>query len=109
MAAGLAELTDALDKAISGAKDGKPEPIFLGTPVQIAKHLHLGFMEWLEENRTLVIDVPIKIGLFGLGAAFLHSIGADSATAIGSLAWLLRRPAKSARPAGNLAVVAKQT
>ena len=108
------ELADALDKAIGGASDDKPEPIFLGTAGKIAEHLHLRLMEWLEANRTLVIDVPIKLGLFGAGVAFLHSIGADSATAIGSLAWLLRAPQNQVRPAGrhkppSLAVAAKKT
>jgi hypothetical protein len=39
-------------------------------------------MEWLKENKTAVFDVPFRIGIFLTGVAFLHSLGADSATAI---------------------------
>src|SRR5215472_15783384 len=101
MAKGLADLADALDKAISQGSEGRPEPIFLGTAGKIAEQLHVGLIEWIEENRTMVVDVPIRIGLFGLGAMFLHAVGADSVTAIGSLAWLLRRPAKSVKTSPN--------
>lgn len=51
MAAGLAELADALDKVVSGAREGKLEPAFLGTAGKIAEQLHLGLMEWLEIYR----------------------------------------------------------
>jgi hypothetical protein len=52
MAVGLAQLADALDKAVSNATDGKPEPVLLGTAGRIASGLHQGMMEWLTENRT---------------------------------------------------------
>jgi len=89
MASGLAELANALDKAINGATDGKLEPVFLGTAGKIAEQLHLGLMEWLEANRTLCIEVPIRLALFGAGMAFLHSIGADGITAITALTTLV--------------------
>jgi hypothetical protein len=96
MAAGLAELADTLDAAISNATDGTPEPVFLGKAGEIARQLNLGLMEWLEENRALVIEVPIRISLFGLGVAFLHSIGADYAAAIvGLTALALKRAPKT--------------
>jgi hypothetical protein len=89
MAAGLADLADALEQAVSNGTDDRPEPVFLGTAGKIAKQLNLGLMEWLEANRTLVIEVPIRITLFGLGVAFLHSIGADGIPAITALTTLV--------------------
>jgi hypothetical protein len=60
-------------------------------------------MEWLEENRTLVIDIPVRVSLFVAGVVFLHSLGADSAVAIGGLVGLalkgsLKKPATSSKP-----------
>jgi hypothetical protein len=48
MAAGLGDLADALDRAISGASDGKLESIFVRTAGKIAEQLHVGLMEWLD-------------------------------------------------------------
>jgi hypothetical protein len=97
MASGLSDLADALDNAISNAKGGKPEPTFLGRAGEIARQLNLGLMEWLAENRTLVIDIPLRVGLFGLGVAFLHSIGADSTAAIAGLTALALKRAPQTR------------
>jgi hypothetical protein len=94
MATGLANLADALDQAVSKATNGKPEPVFLGEAGKIARQLHFGLMEWLEDNRTMVIEVPIRITLFGLCVALLHSLGADSTAAIAGLTTLLLRGEK---------------
>jgi hypothetical protein len=104
MAGGLSALADALDKATLNASDGKPEPVFLGIAGQVVQQLRLGLMEWLEANRTVVIDVPVRIGLFGLGVAFLHSIGADSGwavTAVGTLALKGKSVAPKPKARGN--------
>ena len=100
MAVGLNKLADAVDQAIADGSDGKLEPVFLGTAGKIARQLHVGLMECLEANRTLVSEIPIRVGLFGLGVAFLHSIGADSLGAIGGLTALaLRRAPNTSRSA----------
>ncbi len=61
MAAGLAELADALDQAIErGSPNGQIEPIFLGTAGKVVRTLQVWSTEWLEENRSLVVGVPDK-------------------------------------------------
>ncbi len=90
MAAGLAELADALDRAISsatGSPASSPEPIFLGKAAEIARWLQGRTHQWLEEIGTDVIGVPVRIGVLLTGIEFLHLLGADSAAAIGAL-WL---------------------
>jgi len=101
MARGLGELADALDQAISKGTDGQLEPVFLGTAGKIADELRRALVEWLEENRTMVFDVPVKIALFGAGVAFLHSIGADSFTAIGGLTALVLRRGQLGKSSGR--------
>jgi hypothetical protein len=86
MVSGLAELADALDQAFkttAAAQHPSPEPIFLGKAAEIARRLHLGAMDWLEQNSTTVFNVPCRIST-------LHWIGADSITAIGTLGYLVR-------------------
>jgi hypothetical protein len=93
MAAGLADLADALDRAFSSAtapRPSPPEPVLLGKAADIARGLQLLMRQWLEETGTAVIDVPVRIGVLCTGIAFLHSIGADSFGAIATLGWLVR-------------------
>ena len=99
MAVGLATLADALDRAVSAAAEGKPEPAFLGQAAEVVRQLQLGAMEWLEKNRTTVIEVPFRIGLFGFGLTFLHAIGLDGAVATYMLGRFVFRggPTKTAR------------
>jgi hypothetical protein len=87
MAAGLADLADALDRAF--ASPG-PEPLFIGKAADIARALQLRVQQWIEKTGTDVVDVPIRIGLLFGGISFLHGIGADSLPAIGALSWLIR-------------------
>jgi hypothetical protein len=94
LATGLANLADNLDQAISTAREGKPEPVFLGKAAEVAQQLHFGLMEWLEENRTAVFEVPFRIGIFAAGVAFLHSIGADSTAAVGAMGLLVKSTAE---------------
>jgi len=89
MATGLANLADNLDQAISKASEGKPEPVFLGKAADVAHGLHLRLMEWLEENRTTLFEVPFRVGIFAAGVAFLYYIGADSAAALGALGYVV--------------------
>jgi len=66
MAAGLADLADALDRAFSsatGSPASSPEPIFLGKAAEIARWLQNLTHRWLEEIGTDVIGVPVRIGL----------------------------------------------
>jgi hypothetical protein len=101
MAAGLAALADTLDQAIAHSTNGQLEPVFLGAAGKIVGELHGAMVEWLAEHRTMVIDVPIRLALFGLGVTFLHGIGADGVAAIGALtALVLRRAPKRAPKAG---------
>jgi hypothetical protein len=90
MAAGLADLTDALDRAFATTTSPGPEPILIGKAAEIAHALQVRVQEWFEKTGTAVIDVPIKMGVLCSGIAFLHSIGADSWSAIGGLSWLIR-------------------
>jgi hypothetical protein len=90
IANGLANLADDLDQAISKGSNGKLEPVFLGKAAEVVQWLHSGLMGWLNENRTAVFEVPFRISIFVAGVAFLHSIGADSATAITALGVLVK-------------------
>jgi hypothetical protein len=92
MAYGLANLADALDK-LAGS-DAAPEPVLLGKAAEIARWLQKAATDWLEANNTMVIDVPIRLGLFGFGIAFVHALGIDSTAVTAGLAYLagLRSP-----------------
>jgi hypothetical protein len=91
MAAGLGDLADALDQAFKTPVAAAPsEPIFLGKAAEIAHQLQLGAIDWLEKNRTVVIDVPIRFALLCGGISFLHWLDADSIQAIAALGWLAR-------------------
>jgi hypothetical protein len=92
-ATGLANLADNLDQAIRKGSNGKLEPLFLGKAAEVVQRLHFGFTGWLKENGTAVFDVSYRIGIFLIGVAFLHSLGADSVTAIGALGILARSTA----------------
>jgi hypothetical protein len=88
IAAGLAELADALDQAVKASPDGPPEPMFLGKAAWIAEQLNIGLMEWLEANRANVAGFTVRIGLIGTGYLFLHACGLDGriAAIVSSLA-----------------------
>jgi hypothetical protein len=86
MAAGLGNLADALDRLV--APEGSPEPVLLGNAAGAARWLQQAAMEWLEANRTMVIDVPVRLGLFGFSVAFVHQLGIDSTAVTASLAYL---------------------
>jgi hypothetical protein len=75
--AGLTELADALDQAVSASPNGPPEPIFLGKAARIAEQLNVGMMEWLEANRANVAGCTLRIGLIGAGYLFLNTCGLD--------------------------------
>jgi hypothetical protein len=96
MAAGLNNLANALDQAVTKAADGKPEPVFLGTAAAVARQLQLGMMEWLEEYRTTIFDVPIRLGLIGLGLTFVNEI---SGPYVASLTAYLAK--KTSKPRAN--------
>src|SRR5262249_12961051 len=101
MATGLVQLAEALDQAVARATDGKPEPVFLGEAARIALDLHLGLMEWLEVNRTWVVDIPMRMTFYGLGISFLHFIGADSFAAVAGLTALVFRRAPRTKVASK--------
>jgi hypothetical protein len=77
IAAGLAELADALDQAVKASPDGPPAPRFLGKAARIAEQLYIGLMEWLEANRANVAGCTLRIGLIGAGYLFLNACGLD--------------------------------
>jgi hypothetical protein len=88
IAAGLAELSEAIDHVLTtNTVDGKSEPAFLGKAAEIAHQLNLGVMEWLEDHRTTVIDVPIRFGLFGLGMVFMHALGVEGNAVTAAVAY----------------------
>ena len=82
MAAGLADLADALDRAFATST---PEPILVGRAAQIVTKLQLETAAWLEKIGTDVIDVPARVGLLVGGGVFLHSLGVDSEALFGAL------------------------
>jgi hypothetical protein len=91
LASGLSDLADALDRLTT---PGESEPVLLGRAADTARWLQKTVTEWLETNRTMVIDVPVRLGLFGLGITFVHLLGIDGAAVTASLAYLagLRSP-----------------
>jgi hypothetical protein len=85
MAAGLAELADALDRAFETAT---PEPVLTKEAAQMARRLHIRVVEGLKWMGTDALDIPtIKFGVLCSGIGFLHSLGADSVPGIGALYW----------------------
>jgi hypothetical protein len=89
IACGLAELADALDEAVSKGTAGSLDSGSLGKAAQIARGLHQGVMQWIEQNVTSSIDRVFNVGLFCAGIAFLHWIGADSTKVVAGLTTLL--------------------
>jgi hypothetical protein len=75
IAAGLAQLTDALDRAIDAGTNGSPEPILLGKVGDIARQLGNDVKEGLERNRTYIVDCTIKFGVCAAGFVFLKACG----------------------------------
>jgi hypothetical protein len=100
MASGLAHLAENLDQAITKGSKDKPEPVFLGKAAEVVQRLHFGLMEWLKENGT-VFEVPFRIGIFVVGVAVLHSLGADSTAAIGALGLLVKSTASKKKVGKN--------
>jgi hypothetical protein len=85
LASGLGDLADALDRL---AMPNESEPVLLGKASDIARWLQKTVTDWLETNRTMVIDVPVRLGLFGLAVAFAHQLGVDGTAVTASLAYL---------------------
>jgi hypothetical protein len=102
VATGWDDLADALDQAVTKGTAAKPEPVFLGKAGEIAQQLHLGLMEWLKDNRTLVIEIPVRVSLFAAGVIFLQWFGADSwAATLGLVGLALKRAPKSRATGGK--------
>jgi hypothetical protein len=80
---------DAIDNAIQTGS-ASPEPLLLGKAAEIGNQLQIGAMEWLQANRTTVFEGVFRLGLFGLGIAFVAALGievtATVAATIGTLA-----------------------
>jgi hypothetical protein len=75
IAARLAQLSDAIDRAIAAGTNRSPEPILLGKAGEIARQLGNAVKEWLERNRNYIVDCQIKFGVCGLGFVFLQACG----------------------------------
>jgi hypothetical protein len=83
MAAGLADLADALDRAFATVR---PEPILTKEAAEKARQLCLKLLAWREKVGTDAIDVPgIRVGLFLGGALFLQLLGIDNGYAFAGL------------------------
>ncbi len=86
---GLAVLADTIDSAIQNGSD-TPEPVLLGKAAEIARELQAGAMEWLQANRTTVFEGAFRLGLFGLGIAFVSALGIEvTAAVVGSIGVLV--------------------
>jgi hypothetical protein len=86
---GLAVLADTIDSAIQNGSD-TPEPVLLGKAAEIARELQVGAMEWLQANRTTVFEGAFRLGLFGLGIAFVSALGIEvSPAVVGSIGVLV--------------------
>jgi hypothetical protein len=85
LASGLGELADTLEQL---AASSESESVLQGKAADTARWLQRTVTEWLETNRTMVIDVPVRLGLFGLAVAFVHQLGADGTAVTAGLAYL---------------------
>jgi hypothetical protein len=79
---GLQALADTIDRAIGDTQQGSPEPVLLGKAAEIANQVHAGAMEWLLANRATVFEGAFRIGLFGLGMAFVSALGIELSPAV---------------------------
>ena len=77
MAAGLAELADALDSVIKEPAGASPGSVALVKAAQIARGLNEAVTRWTKQSATKSSQV-VNVGIFCLAIAFLHWIGADS-------------------------------
>lgn len=73
MAAGLAEIADALDQAI---KDKENSRIFRGKAAEIAAALQADVGKWYAKNSEKAIDYSFTLAGIGLGYVFLTALGA---------------------------------
>jgi hypothetical protein len=85
LASGLGELANTLEQL---AAPSESEPVLLGKAADTARRLQRTVTEWLETNRTMVIDVPVRLDLFGLAVTFVHQLGIDGTAVTAGLAYL---------------------
>jgi hypothetical protein len=78
---GLQSLADTIDSAIQ-ATQGSPEPVLLGKAAEIANGVHTRAMEWLLANSATVFEGAFRLGLFGLGMAFVSALGIELSPAV---------------------------
>ena len=90
MAAGLTDLAAALDEAIKEATEGSVDPARLTAAAQITHNLQQAVMQWLENNAGSRLSGILDVAMFTGSVLLLHSFGADSATAIGALGYIVR-------------------
>jgi hypothetical protein len=94
MAAGLADLADALERAFATPT---PEPLLTREAAEKARVLADRVVDWVKWMGTDALDVPmIRIGVLCSGIGFLHYLGADSAAGVGALYWSIHRTGKQA-------------
>jgi hypothetical protein len=73
---GLQELADTIDSAIQDAQS-RHEPVLLGKAAEIANRVHDRALEWLLANSATVFEGAFRVGLFGLGMAFVSVLGIE--------------------------------
>jgi Pentapeptide repeats (8 copies) len=79
---GLQSLADTIDSAIQATPQGSSEPVLLGKAAEIANGVHARAMEWLLANSATVFDGAFRLGLFGLGMAFVSALGIELSPAV---------------------------
>jgi hypothetical protein len=77
IAAGLDDLANLLNQAITSGSASSPEPIFLGKAGEIAKELGAAVEEGLKRHRNYIVDCTIRFSVFGAGFLFLNACGVD--------------------------------
>jgi hypothetical protein len=86
---GLEKLAGAIDEAIKAGAPEKPDPARLAKVSKAAHEIVGTIGEGLERNRAFIVDHTIRVGLFGAGFTFLHTIGIDAAAATGIVSALM--------------------
>lgn len=75
LSSGIVEVADGLDQAINAGTNGAPEPILLGKAAIVARNVSEAAQRWLDEQGTNIIDVPVKLSIFGGALITLSHFG----------------------------------
>jgi len=83
---GISEVADGIEEAISAGEENAPEPILLGKAALVARAVSETAQKWLDEQGTKVIDVPVKLTVFGSALITLSHFGISGDAITGAIA-----------------------